>query len=49
MTRGIEGFSPCPACENIGFTIQVWNENDEQMMQCPTDDCRVEEYRMIHA
>lgn len=41
--NNVGNFSPCPGCDEIGFSIQVWHEG-EQMMQCGNEDCRVQEY-----
>lgn len=43
---GVGGFSPCPACGEIGFSIQAWSDG-EKMMQCSTEDCRVDQYAEI--
>jgi len=46
-------FSPCPGCDNIGFSVQVFEstENGEvQLMKCsePNANCRVSEYYPRH-
>lgn len=38
-----EGYPPCPGCGEVGFSVQVWHEG-EQQWQCNNDDCRVSEY-----
>jgi len=36
-------FTPCPGCDSIGHTVQVWI-GEMQMMECGDNDCRVHEY-----
>lgn len=47
---GTYGFSPCPGCGEVGFSIQAWSGErtpENQLMQCDEDDCRVDEYFQI--
>jgi len=47
MTEECDMFTPCPACNKIGYSLAKFEqiESEEiQLMGCATDECRVSEY-----